>query len=526
MDGGESRRIHGRFALAPAGPTPIRKANTGRLTTGTAREAHIRRRPSISGTADPKLYQTERYNYNGTPSTLTYQFSVPNGNYTVTLKFAEIYDTAAGQRYMNGSLNGTTVFSNLDVWTATGGPNRAYDLSYPVSVTNGVLTITLTCTSSNNSAEVNAIQIVAGGSPQQYYLTTAVNPSGAGSISPASGWYNSGSVVQISASAGSGYVFSGFSGNLGGTTTPQNLTISGPESVTANFTAQAPTITGISPTSGTVGTNVTISGTGFGSSGSVSFNGTAAPIVSWSATTVVAQVPAGATTGPISLSTGAYQTSYQQQQFQVTSIGVTVSPTGATLGQGQTQQFTATVTGTTNQQVTWSVTPTGAWSISTTGLFTAPGTIPAQQIVTVTAASVAQPSAQGSATVTMNPPTPAINSQQSQPPGLSLTQGPPQVGLTISGANFGAAQPCAYAPPNNMSQNGCVMLTGASIGTIALPVINSSWTASSIQVQLPASTPTPPAGQTYAGQIYVVTAGGTSSNQVSFSVSAPFGCNF
>ncbi|MBI1898768.1 MAG: hypothetical protein HYS04_19870 [Acidobacteria bacterium] len=32
---------------------------------------------------------------------------------------------------------------------------------------------------------------------QQYYLTTSVSPSGGGTISPASGWYNSGTVVQI-----------------------------------------------------------------------------------------------------------------------------------------------------------------------------------------------------------------------------------------------------------------------------------------------------------------------------------------
>ena len=188
----------GTWTASTGGFTPIRISAGGPYTDsqgqywaadyGYLQGSTYSTTASITGTADPKLYQTERYNYNGTPSTLTYQFSVPNGNYTVTLKFAEIYDTAAGQRYMNGSLNGTTVFSNLDVWTATGGPNRAYDLSYPVSVTSGLLTITLTCTSSNNSAEVNALQIVAGGSPQQYYLTTAVSPSGFGAALQASVW--------------------------------------------------------------------------------------------------------------------------------------------------------------------------------------------------------------------------------------------------------------------------------------------------------------------------------------------------
>ncbi len=44
---------------------------------------------------------------------------------------------------------------------------------------------------------------------QQYYLTTAVNPSGGGTISPVSGWYNSGSPVTITATPYSGYQFSG-----------------------------------------------------------------------------------------------------------------------------------------------------------------------------------------------------------------------------------------------------------------------------------------------------------------------------
>ncbi len=185
---------------------------------------------AISGTPDQRLYQTERWNQ----PVLTYQFIVPNGNYTVTLKFAEIYDTAPGQRYMNATLNSTTVFTYLDVWTSAGGPNRAYDLSYPVSVTNGQLTITLNCASPNNSAEVNAIQIVAG-TTQQYYLTTAVSPSGAGTVSPGSGWYNSGSYVTITASPASGYHFTGFTGSVNSGSNPLAVAMNSSLTETANF---------------------------------------------------------------------------------------------------------------------------------------------------------------------------------------------------------------------------------------------------------------------------------------------------
>ena len=470
----------------PSGFTPIRISSGGAYTDSlgqvwSADYGYLQGStyspnplPAISGTADQKLYQTERYDQ---PS-LTYQFSVPNGNYTVTLKFAEIFDTAAGQRYMNGTLNGTTVFTNLDVWTAAVGPNRAYDLSYPVSVTNGQLTITLTCTSSNNSAEVNSVQVVAGSAPQQYSLTTSV-PTGGGSTNPScpSGClYTSGSQVQITATPNSGNQFSGFTGVDSSSGSVGYVTMNANRSVAANFTASPPNITGISPTSGTVGTQVTISGTGFGGSGTVSFNGTLASIVSWSATTVVAQVPAGATTGNISLSTGGYQTSYQQQQFQVTAIGVTVSPASATLGQGQNQQFAATVTGTTNQQVTWSVLPTGAWSISSTGLFTAPQTITALQAVTVTATSVAQISATGSATVTMSPSAPqytisgtvVMAGSSTALPGVTVSLG----GTTTASAQTRADGSYSFNVP-----------AGAYTATVAMPgygFVPGSWVNSGV----------------------------------------------
>src|SRR5581483_7108650 len=71
----------------------------------------------------------------------------------------------------------------------------------------------------------------------QYQLTTAASPGAGGTVAPATGWYNAGAVVAVSATPNSGYTFTGFSGALTGTTTPQNVTMSGPQSVTASFTA-------------------------------------------------------------------------------------------------------------------------------------------------------------------------------------------------------------------------------------------------------------------------------------------------
>jgi hypothetical protein len=70
--------------------------------------------------------------------------------------------------------------------------------------------------------------------------------------------------------------------------------------------AQAPTITSFTPTSGPVGTTVSITGTGFTTgTTSVSFNGTFASFSVVSDTEIRTIVPAGATTGPINVTTFA-----------------------------------------------------------------------------------------------------------------------------------------------------------------------------------------------------------------------------
>ena len=78
---------------------------------------------------------------------------------------------------------------------------------------------------------------------------------------------------------------------------------SGVNSNGSSFTVvSAPSITSLSITSGAVGAAVTITGTNFGSSqgsSTVTFNGTAATVTSWSATSIAVTVPTGATTGNV-----------------------------------------------------------------------------------------------------------------------------------------------------------------------------------------------------------------------------------
>jgi hypothetical protein len=84
------------------------------------------------------------------------------------------------------------------------------------------------------------------------------------------------------------------------------------------------------------------------------------------------------------------------------SITLSVSPPAVSVPVGQTQTFTATVTGTTNTAVSWSVAGGAAnGTISATGVYTAPSTVPSQPQVTVTATSQADTTKSGSATVTV-----------------------------------------------------------------------------------------------------------------------------
>ena len=88
----------------------------------------------------------------------------------------------------------------------------------------------------------------------QYYLTTSA--SAGGSISPASGWQNAGT-VQVSAAPAGGYTFTGSGGALSGTTTPQTLTLSSAATVTASFAVLPTTTISTFP----VGLSVTVDGT-------------------------------------------------------------------------------------------------------------------------------------------------------------------------------------------------------------------------------------------------------------------------
>jgi hypothetical protein len=146
--------------------------------------------------------------------------------------------------------------------------------------------------------------------------------------------------------------------------------------------ATSPTITSLNPTLGPVGTAVTIRGTNFGASQGTStivFNGAKATPSSWGATSIVAPVPVGATTGTLVVTVGGVASN--GVTFAVASLPPSItgmSPSSAVAGSGP---LTLMITGTNfvpSSTVQWNGTARSTAFVS-----------PTQLQATITAADVA-----------------------------------------------------------------------------------------------------------------------------------------
>ncbi|MBN2754875.1 MAG: glycoside hydrolase family 9 protein [Candidatus Goldbacteria bacterium] len=121
---------------------------------------------AIANTTDDTLYQSERY---GNPS---YTFTVPNGYYDITFKFAETWFNAEGERIFDVEIEGVTVIDNLDLYVEAPGTMRAYDvIIQDVLITDGQINIT--SSSDADVANFRAIAIIpAGPAPTSTYTNT------------------------------------------------------------------------------------------------------------------------------------------------------------------------------------------------------------------------------------------------------------------------------------------------------------------------------------------------------------------
>lgn len=463
------------------GPTYTDTAgNIWSADTGASSGTGYQSSAAISGTVDPTLYQSEHYDV----GTFQYQFPAPNGTYTVTLKFAEIFYTTAGQRVFNVVINGATVLPGFDI-IAQAGPAAAIDKTFTVSVTNNVITIQFAAVTSN--PKVNAFSIVtstgvtvavapktaslSASQTQQFTATVtgAANQAVTWSLSPNTGTISSAgfytapstiaSVTNVTVNATSVADATRFD--------TAALTLNPPVAFTPiRVNAGGPAYTDSSGNAWSADTGFS-AGQTFVTNAAIT--GTTDPTLyrseRWNGATFQYQfaVPAGSytvklkyaenfftaanqrkfnvningtavqTNFDIFAQAGAANTAFDQTftvssagsitiQFvpvvsnpnisaieilQATGIAVSVTPGAASLLASQTQQFTATVTGTATTGVTWSLAP-AVGTITTGGLYTAPSNIPATQTVTVTATSIADATKSGAATVTLSSPFAAV----------------------------------------------------------------------------------------------------------------------
>lgn len=162
-------------------------------------------------------------------------------------------------------------------------------------------------------------------------------------------------------------------------------------------------ITLVSPNKGKVGTSVAIFGAGFSPNpveNRVSFSGVPAVVTSSSSNRLSTSVPLGATTGPITV-TSPLGSATSPEAF-VVLVDVEISPTLVAIFPNGRQQFTS------NTQVIWKVNGliggnALVGTISETGLYIAPATIPSPPTVTVTASNQHDPRLSASASVSIVP---------------------------------------------------------------------------------------------------------------------------
>ena len=159
----------------------------------------------------------------------------------------------------------------------------------------------------------------------------------------------------------------------------------------------------------------------------------------------------------------------------VAAVTISVAPVAVTLSGGQTQQFVATVTNTTNTSVIWSFSPSSVGTLTQTGLYTAPGTVSSSTSkVTVTATSVADPTKSASATITFGTL-------------LDIGSGAPNQAITIlfqsafyrNGFNF-LVSTTPVGKVQQFGTTGLIQLFSSlsSNGTLALVMPDQSKTAS------------------------------------------------
>ena len=153
----------------------------------------------------------------------------------------------------------------------------------------------------------------------------------------------------------------------------------------------------------------------------------------------------------------------------VPTVPVTLSltPISASVSTSKTQQFTATVGGTTNTAVAWTLTGSGCTgtacgTISSTGLYTAPTAAPSPATVMVNATSQASTSVSATATVTLTTP-------------VTSTGATYYLSATGNDSNNGLSSGSPWLSPNHPLNCGDVILAAPGTNYSAANFYTGKW---------------------------------------------------
>jgi uncharacterized protein (DUF1800 family) len=337
--------------------------------------------------------------------------------------------------------------------------------------------------------------------------------------------------------------------------TPNSITITATETTDSTksgssaVTLQNPTpqITALAPMTIPIGAfTLTITGAHFAQGATVNFGSLALSTTRISSTQLTATGTAtNAQVGPVSISVsnptpgGAISGGINALVKGNGSL-VSVAPGTGNVRAGSTQLFTATVTGMSNNGVSWSVNgiPGGNDTVGTiigNGNYSAPLAVPAANNITVTATSVMDSTLSGNAAITLLNPMPVLTTVTPS----SVTTGAFTLTLTGSGfvngavVNFGAT-PLAttFVSSTQLTATGTALATQA--GNVSVTVTNPNpgsavSAARTVLVTVPNSnikvtvSPATAALVFDATQLFTATVSGTTNTAVTWMVNNELG---
>jgi len=186
-------------------------------------------------------YQGDANNTASTSSSVTVVVTAPTVQVTIGATPAGLSFSVDGTAYTSSQVLTWTVGSSHTLAVTSPQTTGGTQNTFASWSDGGALSHSVTAPSSATSftAAFNTA----------YQLTTAANPAGAGSVTPASGtFYAAGTVVNLTATPNAGFGFSNWTGSVASAgSAATTITMNAPQSVTANFIALAPAVT-LTPT--------------------------------------------------------------------------------------------------------------------------------------------------------------------------------------------------------------------------------------------------------------------------------------